>query len=148
MRGTCRPPQFRLTYPRITPACAGNIRLCKATVYIVQDHPRLCGEHNRLHEETQAHVGSPPLVRGTCKYSPTWNVEKRITPACAGNMSRVGQLKHCNRDHPRLCGEHSSSVKTFGSVKGSPPLVRGTSYPDSYPDSLPRITPACAGNMK
>ena len=67
------PPRVRgkdsLTYPslgsiRITPACAGKRSLAVIPPGIARDHPRVCGEKDRVLRERGPLVGSPPRVRG------------------------------------------------------------------------------------
>ena len=49
---------------RITPAYAGKSRQILDTVYICQDHPRLCGEKLFLSVLLPFCQGSPPPMRG------------------------------------------------------------------------------------
>ena len=95
---------------RITPAYAGNTTKPEQLFGLVEDHPRLRGEHAISSGEYVPLVGSPPPTRGTrltpssCKYS------FRITPAYAGNTCMLVQCYRLNRDHPRLRGEHSNKI--------------------------------------
>ena len=71
--------------------------------------------------------------------------ESGITPAGAGKTLDVRFLRAGTRDHPRRCGENSSSSSSITPLMGSPPQVRGK------PLMLPQvrlergITPAGAG---
>ena len=69
----------------------------------------------------------------------------RITPAYAGKRyhSERAQLKR--RDHPRVCGEKSTSPLTCGWMTGSPPRMRGkvSRLRERLKDD--GITPAYAG---
>ena len=92
--GKGSPPRVRGTekfwahmprWMRITPACAGNRRLDMQCIFVMEDHPRVCGEQADNNVCMAANAGSPPRVRGTvfpCSILHTWY---RITPACAGN---------------------------------------------------------------
>ena len=48
----------------ITPAYAGKSRQILDTVYICQDHPRLCGEKEMKSSPISSPIGSPPPMRG------------------------------------------------------------------------------------
>ena len=69
----------------ITPACAGKRAAGQAMLYLLWDHPRVCGEKQKA-----------VVQMGVCL---------GITPAYAGK-SQVSLLpKSLYRDHPRVCGE-------------------------------------------
>ena len=83
---TCRmgsPPQVRgklicvmpcSTVDRITPAGAGktasSLRRCSPP----QDHPRRCGENQRMHFMRERRIGSPPQVRGKLNHRANCNL--------------------------------------------------------------------------
>ena len=48
----------------ITPACAGNTRATIDYSWLIEDHPRVCGEYNKKTQERLQRKGSPPRVRG------------------------------------------------------------------------------------
>ena len=132
----------------ITPACAGNRIFMSLSEAFWEDHPRVCGEQQALWNISQVPKGSPPRVRGTASNSVASKVFSRITPACAGNRGIFPFAESPTADHPRVCGEQTSTTSRMLWVVGSPPRVRGTAVPD-VPDLLPlRITPACAGNSR
>ena len=130
------------------------------------DHPRVCGEQCQRPRSIFPSSGSPPRVRGTVtafrnspdiKGSPprvrgtgtpgfTPIFLSRITPACAGNRTRVIAFVAHIQDHPRVCGEQSSTTRRWSPGRGSPPRVRGTATGGNGMHSHRRITPACAGN--
>ena len=112
---------------------------------IFKDHPRLCGEKDRVIVEKIIFEGSPPPMRGKGCDNLAGYVCPGITPAYAGKSRRP-----CNRplrrwDHPRLCGEKCCfPFIPFHSV-GSPPPMRGKVF-DTLDDSIKDgITPAYAG---
>ena len=70
----------------------------------------------------------------------------RITPACAGNTEDEAPRADGARDHPRMRGEHKSSVGSETIRPGSPPHARGTRSGIDLVDDHLGITPACAGN--
>ena len=91
---TGSPPRVRGTEPgfapsvtlyRITPACAGNSRPPTRCSPASRDHPRVCGEQQRLLFPFPPLKGSPPRVRGTDRQVDGFQTWSRITPACAGN---------------------------------------------------------------
>ena len=110
---------------RITPACAGNTysRGCFGRAY--RDHPRVCGEYDGVFSWTYPASGSPPRVRGILVPTAPSTDTRRITPACAGNTSRLITSSSSGWDHPRVCGEYLSAGWSDSPPSGSPPRVRG-----------------------
>ena len=54
----------------------------------------------------------------------------------------------CKRDHPRMCGEHSSARMAPSAAGGSSPHVRGARFvPFSFRGGG-GIIPACAGSTR
>ena len=51
----------------ITPAYAGNTRLCKPKISVFRDHPRVCGKHKKETDDAFVAEGSPPRMRETQK---------------------------------------------------------------------------------
>ena len=49
---------------RITPACAGKRAHQSIRSWMMQDHPRVCGEKSESNRTYDARVGSPPRMRG------------------------------------------------------------------------------------
>ena len=70
---------------RITPARAGNRQNLPQPAWLVQDHPRACGEQAGISIYGMGDAGSPPRVRGTGTRTATWRPPWGITPARAGN---------------------------------------------------------------
>ena len=110
------------------------------------DHPRVCGEHRGMDTRRETRPGSSPRMRGTPALKSRWNPSLGIIPAYAGNTSSGHVLDLTYRDHPRVCGEHLSTVKANESVKGSSPRMRGTHCKKSYYKGGKGIIPAYAGN--
>ena len=88
VRGTHHTTNFRCTTQGIIPACAGNTTI----------------------QQTSAvrHRGSSPRVRGTRGFVLRDACRVGIIPACAGNTAEFATWVQANRDHPRVCGEHTS----------------------------------------
>ena len=91
-------------------------------------------------------AGSPPLARGTLSEGDARTVEKRLTPARAGNTRYAHAHAAAYPAHPRSRGEHEMAEMLICVPFGSPPLARGTRIMYlAKPDSA-RLTPARAGN--
>ena len=54
-----------LDLPGITPACAGNSQPRAIEAAVGRDHPRVCGEQQKVMQLRTWLIGSPPRVRGT-----------------------------------------------------------------------------------
>ena len=65
MRGTAHRRYKAVTRMRITPAHAGNRPICPFARSRLKDHPRACGEQQRLFRAVHGLLGSPPRMRGT-----------------------------------------------------------------------------------
>ena len=133
-----------------------------------RDHPRVCGEHPLCVSPFRGSVGSSPRMRGTLIPHLRRAGRTGIIPAYAGNTIRAGPPLPEHRDHPRVCGEHLSSVTMTTRTVGSSPRMRGTLTANTQParafGSSPRmrgtrecrtrhavplrIIPAYAGNTK
>ena len=146
MRGT---PHGRVPCerrPGIIPAHAGNTCRSVGSLPYPWDHPRACGEHELTLFENGLVLGSSPRMRGTL------DVERRgqrlhgIIPAHAGNTVGVLRAFMAPRDHPRACGEHSTTRSFTHYFEGSSPRMRGTLFDEGVVDSYRGIIPAHAGN--
>ena len=129
----------------ITPACAGKTYIVAGTDVRAEDHPRVCGENAISPRHAHRRAGSPPRVRGKQVKIRPLRAEERITPACAGKTAREVRRKSAKKDHPRVCGENSSSASSPFIMSGSPPRVRGKLRHERRVLVRRRITPACAG---
>ena len=69
---------------RITPAYAGKKHGIITQVYVVGDHPRLCGEKKEHDLPFEGDEGSPPPMRGKVCLVHVYKCALRITPAYAG----------------------------------------------------------------
>ena len=129
----------------ITPAYAGKRIAELQTPAVSWDHPRVCGEKVPITCVPKYALGSPPRVRGKVCWRERHRPVPGITPACAGKSGRTSGLTRPARDHPRACGEKSTSTSMMNCGWGSPPRVRGKGAWTWYGEHLDRITPACAG---
>ena len=95
----------------ITPACAGKSAGVDDRCRLRQDHPRVCGEKSPLAFAISASMGSPPRVRGKEDFLLLRKQDGGITPACAGKSSWAFRRRCQSKDHPRVCGEKTSSAR-------------------------------------
>ena len=146
VRGTLRDHLIDRVDIGIIPACAGNTNPVVYSWLKHGDHPRVCGEHELTMAPVHVPMGSSPRVRGTQASLCGYQVDPGIIPACAGNTNCSTVCKRASRDHPRVCGEHGSSVAPFARYGGSSPRVRGTHAPLVLDTDTTGIIPACAGN--
>ena len=84
-------------------------------------------------------------MRGKHIKSNKFNLQRRITPACAGKTHRLHNGVHNLSDHPRVCGENPDMIDVMADTYGSPPRVRGKQGMNYVVLMGRRITPACAG---
>ena len=110
----------------IIPAFAGNTVPLRVFASIVEDHPRIRGEHNE-----------------GVKWTPQ---EQWIIPAFAGNTSLNLISITGLWDHPRIRGEHCSRMAATFFKRGSSPHSRGTPHGQSRLALRIWIIPAFAGN--
>ena len=130
----------------IIPACAGNTPYFCTLISNLGDHPRVCGEHDKVGEQEAEELGSSPRVRGTRGSGRLSSGHRGIIPACAGNTRRCTTFRGTGGDHPRVCGEHWLSRSRHAAFVGSSPRVRGTRPRILLASFAFGIIPACAGN--
>ena len=130
---------------RITPAHAGKSSERTARCGTSGDHPRVCGEKAVLLMCSCHSRGSPPHVRGKGRLAGAVSGCNGITPACAGKSNAFTASTRMHRDHPRMCGEKSTTSPRWTMAKGSPPHVRGKGLRQQIITDGHGITPACAG---
>ena len=130
----------------IIPACAGSTDRVGAAGSLVGDHPRMCGEHITPNPFANAVLGSSPHVRGARVGFLPDQLEVGIIPACAGSTG-LHAIRGCSlRDHPRMCGEHTTDDSFNLDHMGSSPHVRGA-HCETCPSVFETgIIPACAGS--
>ena len=107
MRGAHPLKPERDAFPGIIPAYAGSTVFMVAPEKPIRDHPRVCGEHLKHQYWNEALTGSSPRMRGAPRHNQSRHQYRGIIPAYAGSTrySREGSAQ--NRDHPRVCGEHT-----------------------------------------
>ena len=130
----------------IIPACAGNTCTCGCMIFAIRDHPRMRGEHSLMPRMKRITLGSSPHARGTLCRVLFSRVLHGIIPACAGNTCAPTRRADCNRDHPRMRGEHHRVSTRPSCSPGSSPHARGTRVVVLLLGGRSGIIPACAGN--
>ena len=162
VRGTSRRESRRNTVGRFIPACAGNIIGTSQLRIFVTVHPRVCGEHTNGVVAIGVPAGSSPRVRGTFGGSLDIRDGIRFIPACAGNIAADRSPPAPSPVHPRVCGEHTSSIclkirsifkdqnsTDFSALKttlikaGQPPLpacLQAETIPTLFRPSLPEFS--------
>ena len=94
----------------IIPACAGSTSRLSAVYPTMRDHPRMCGEHPADRLCSGRERGSSPHVRGAPLVALRSDEACGIIPACAGSTNPSRPRWSRRRDHPRMCGEHTSKI--------------------------------------
>ena len=132
----------------ITPAYAGKRSAGREFGTAAWDHPRACGEKAMSVTTMNKSQGSPPRMRGKVGHCLSVDSRSGITPAYAGKRPKQAVGSFQPRDHPRVCGEKSSSRHEKSRNQGSPPRMRGKDQ--SICKNLERmgITPAYAGKSE
>ena len=110
MRGTLHDWPIQVVVEGIIPAYAGNTAQGKLSHADVWDHPRVCGEHFGAVGGDVAAEGSSPRMRGTLLRVRAERQSTGIIPAYAGNTRFFSSNSSVQRDHPRVCGEHTKRL--------------------------------------
>ena len=111
MRGAPEPDLNLLLRVGIIPAYAGSTSRPRPSTAITRDHPRVCGEHFRTCIAPREREGSSPRMRGALAELQVVQHRVGIIPAYAGSTLAHRIVYAGIRDHPRVCGEHSSSAR-------------------------------------
>ncbi len=85
-------------------------------------------------------------MRGTHDVIAFHALRPGIIPAYARNTCRNDTRGCCTWDHPRVCGEHGTTLGSKRLKRGSSPRMRGTPEKDMEPYQTGGIIPAYAGN--
>ena len=125
MRGARTPQRDARRRPRIIPAYAGSTSRPARRRTAPRDHPRVCGEHSGQSDALSRSKGSSPRMRGARRAHERRSPKGRIIPAYAGSTDRRGRWRRRGRDHPRVCGEHTSYQARSRLRRGSSPRMRG-----------------------
>ena len=148
VRGKPRKPASKAVITGITPAGAGKTLLLLLKLSACRDHPRRCGENDKILIKQTNGRGSPPQVRGKPRYCLPRKIAIGITPAGAGKTFITTSSGKMTKDHPRRCGENSFRADRSRRRRGSPPQVRGKLNFSCSLLGVTRITPAGAGKTE
>ena len=129
----------------IIPAGAGRRRRSIRRRSLARDHPRGCGEKAARGPRLGPWRGSSPRVRGEVSSAAALAASAGIIPAGAGRRRGEGPRRPVGWDHPRGCGEKSSSSLASVALGGSSPRVRGEAADRRRASAPRRIIPAGAG---
>ena len=91
---------------RIIPAYAGSTAFARLREAVVEDHPRIRGEHCYTYWRVPRRAGSSPHTRGALAGFDVAIDLGGIIPAYAGSTGRRPRTGRSGRDHPRIRGEH------------------------------------------
>ena len=130
----------------IIPAYAGSTFVSRSLHILMQDHPRIRGEHSTPPPYCWRVRGSSPHTRGA-RLSLNGEVPgARIIPAYAGSTpSPIGGFIGSG-DHPRIRGEHMPYFSIGSRSPGSSPHTRGARLYGQALQVLGGIIPAYAGS--
>mgnify|MGYP000870533973 CR=1 FL=1 len=132
----------------IIPAYAGSTGFSSIRYSSAWDHPRIRGEHD-VHVHLRNDIpGSSPHTRGAPFRDGITYVEKRIIPAYAGSTESGPTEVLAARDHPRIRGEHPSTIGLTVGCMGSSPHTRGAHGGRSAGRRVRGIIPAYAGSTR
>ena len=92
--------------------------------------------------------GSSPRMRGALKFKNFCPESVRIIPAYAGSTPLRRSQWSGLGNHPRVCGEHSSTSKSMERARGSSPRMRGALPLGRHGHALTGIIPAYAGSTR
>ena len=126
LRGT-RPEYRKIPVnERFSPASAGNTSRAGKRKITCPVQPRICGEHSSHIRVCGISRGSAPHLRGTHHVLINVELEKRFSPASAGNTCQASLAINNKSVQPRICGEHKLRETKDGLQYGSAPHLRGT----------------------
>ena len=145
-RGAPTPDHYEGKATRIIPACAGSTRTPPWSAPGRGDHPRMRGEHGDLENVSAQTAGSSPHARGAPRAPVQNRPQAGIIPACAGSTAPARAWRRACEDHPRMRGEHTSSLDLHSSHGGSSPHARGARRVARGVGGFRGIIPACAGS--
>ena len=129
-----------------SPHTRGAPRAPARIPHLVQDHPRIRGEHRRVRQYASKKAGSSPHTRGALAAHLLHRRQAGIIPAYAGSTKETPRRftpgggiipayagstwtrlrsGSASGDHPRIRGEHDKDQHTQAMIMGSSPHTRG-----------------------
>ena len=110
---------------RLIPASAGSTTPPHTPGRCRGAHPRVCGEHCSCSRCGHESSGSSPRLRGALTHPPGVHHRQGLIPASAGSTAAWVHIQGQDQAHPRVCGEHPSSLVKSTESFGSSPRLRG-----------------------
>ena len=104
------------------------------------------GEHLTQHPHCARFEGSSPHARGALSTKGKAKTPIRLTPACAGSTCVLCPLLVLRWAHPRMRGEHYTTLLVNKADAGSSPHARGAPPGIRARGGPCRLIPACAGS--
>ena len=147
-RGAPQDVLDRLRQAGIIPAYAGSTFRGFGNCRNWGDHPRIRGEHVVTISDTRGMMGSSPHTRGAHGVRKGVGLVSGIIPAYAGSTLRACRAPVSDGDHPRIRGEHFSSVTKVLTDAGSSPHTRGAPGAKVRRVRPEGIIPAYAGSTR
>ena len=95
---------------------------------LATEHPRICGENQKVALGVTQKDGTSPHMRGKPR--------------------EQGWLGGCREEHPRVCGENWMSTQEWGRAAGTSPRMRGKHEAGLVGDGDKRNIPAYAGKTR
>ena len=139
----------RCVRPRgIIPAYAGSTSAISEWEASEVDHPRIRGEHVAVDGGAGCRPGSSPHTRGARLHEGLGLRAEGIIPAYAGSTDDGALHGSADGDHPRIRGEHATSVGLVDRCAGSSPHTRGARHRQAGCRRAPWIIPAYAGSTQ
>ena len=129
----------------LTPACAGTSHRQRFAWCATGAHPRVRGDVDFGSAGSIASLGSPPRARGRRIADPPAELDRGLTPACAGTSGAHRRDTGARWAHPRVRGDVVGDGEQKRLGEGSPPRARGRRRAGSWIQRARGLTPACAG---
>ncbi len=146
VRGADQPERHPRHRRGTIPAGAGSRQQLYYLNRFGGDHPRGCGEQTWYLRRQPDHRGPSPRVRGAVHAADRGEVGAGTVPAGAGSRARRIEVLHSDGDHPRGCGEQSTTSALRAASAGPSPRVRGAGPRPSQGRAARGTIPAGAGS--
>ena len=132
----------------IIPAYAGSTIDELEAEGLLEDHPRIRGEHPVDEVGELGEGGSSPHTRGAPRSCSERDSPIRIIPAYAGSTDTSQFRRPQRKDHPRIRGEHGKARELRFHTPGSSPHTRGARACSATTRHCLGIIPAYAGSTR
>ena len=144
-RGKQKEGRSGWTYPRKTPALAGQTRKCQIGFARSKENPRARGANISRRVASRMCRGKPPRSRGKRPAARPAEYPGRKTPALAGQTSSAWWPSRGHGENPRARGANGTHEHHAPPFWGKPPRSRGKLPVHAPVRPQPGKTPALAG---